>query len=337
MRLISHSEASALLDCQVKHAFAYTGALTDGDSLKPKSVAPQLREGRAWGAAVAAWHANQDSEPIEHALAALEIHLSLDAAEQQTNGTFDKGEYDQICEHLRSLMLDYVLDAEPLSLTRLEHELTVGIPSRTGKQTSTRYRLSAFLDGVHIDQEGRDWIVEFKLRKRLSDFEMVAKARQTRWYAWAWAKSTGRPVAGVVVDERLNAIPAIVKLNKDSSPSKVQSCRPDSYVQAFEGLDAEPDPDVVAKLQQKQWHKRHILLLGERELEEAGRQLASVGSLVHQLDTGSLFPVRNPSPMRCPGCAFRDVCNDPGDTALVDALYLRRTPKRDKEPLNVAA
>lgn len=336
-RLISHSEAAALLDCQVKHAFAYTGVLTDGRTLKPKTAAPVLRQGRAWGAAVAAWHANQDGEPIEQGLTAIALSLELDALDQRDNGTYDATEHEQTEDHLKALLLDYAIDAEPLNLTRLEHKLHVGIPSRTGKQTSNRYRLLAFLDGVHTDEEGRDWIVEFKCRKRLSDFDMVAKARQTRWYAWAWHKKTGRRIAGVLVDERLNATPSPVKLNKDGSPSKVQSCRPDAYLKAFENRENGADLDVLQKLQSKQWQRRHVLLLTPTEIDEAGRQLASVGSLIHQLDTGSLFPVRNPSPMRCPGCAFKDVCVDPGDTDLVDALYLRRTPKRDKEPMNVAA
>jgi PD-(D/E)XK nuclease superfamily len=336
VRVISHSEASSLLDCQAKHAFAYTGALTGGQSLKPKTQAPQLREGRAWGAGVAAWHSNQGTEPIECGLAAMEESLDDDALTQQENGTYDAVEHEQTYDHLKALLLDYATDAEPLTLDRLEHEIEVGIPSRTGRQTSNRYRLQAFLDGVHAEDEGRDWIYEAKLRKRLTDFSMVAKERQPRWYAWAWRRLSGNPVAGVIVDERLNAVPSPVKLNKDGSPSKVQSCRPDAYAQAFEGIDAEPDPEVLAKLQQKAWHKRHVLLLTPRELDEAGRQLASVGSLVHQLDTGSLFPVRNPSPMRCPGCAFKDICVDPGDTALVDALYQRRVPKRDKELANAA-
>jgi hypothetical protein len=321
----------------MKHAFSYTGQITGGMALKPKAIAPPLREGKAWGAGVAAWHANQDGEPVEHALAAIEASLSLDAATQKENGTFDAEEYEAAEVHMRALLADYISEAEPLSLTRLEHELKVPIPSRTGKQISNRYRLQAFLDGVHTDEEGRDWIYEAKLRKRLSDFDMIAKARQTRWYAWAWAHETGRPVAGVIIEERLNALPSELKRNKDGSPSKVQSCRADTYAAGFADSDQEPDPDVLAKLQAKDWSKRHVLLLSDRELDEAGRQLASVGSLVHQFDTGALFPVRNPSPMRCPGCAFRDPCLDPGDTALIEALYEPRPPKCEREELpNVA-
>lgn len=335
VRLISHSEASTLLDCQFKHAFSYTGQLT-GDALKPKSTAPQLRAGAAWGAAVAAFHANAGD--IDHAKAALEIRLSLDAAEQQQFGTYDAEEHTELANHLLALVDDYALEAKPLSLTRPEHKLEVPIPSRTGKRASNRYRLECYLDGVHTDEDGRDWIVEFKLRKRLTDFELLAKARQTRWYAWAWRCETGRPIAGVIVEERLNALPAEMKFNKDGSPSKVQSCRPDTYRAAVAGCIDPPDSDVLAKLESKVWQKRTPFVLTDAELDEAGRQLASVGFLIQQLDSGLLYPVRNPSPMRCPGCAFRDICVEPGDTELVDALFERRPAKRErKEAADAAA
>lgn len=333
-RRISHSEASTLLDCQFKHAFAYTGRLT-GDALKPKSTAPQLREGAAWGAAVAAWHANFDKDPSEahaHAMAAMEIRLSLDAARQQEHGTYDPDEHTRLATHLHTMLQDYVAHAEPIALTRPEHKLEVAIPSRTGKRASNRYVLEAFVDGVHTDSAGRDWIVEFKLRKQLQPFELIARDRQVRWYAWAWREVTGRPVAGVIVDQRLNAEPAELRLNKNGAPSKVQSCRPDVYEQTDE-----PDAEVLAKLRAKEWERRDPLILTDAELEEAGRQLASVGSLIHQLDAGQLYPIRNPSPMRCPGCAFRDICVSPGDTELVDALYERRPAKRERKEEDATA
>lgn len=330
LRPISHSEASTALDCQSKHAFAYTGWLTGGDALKPKSVAPQLREGRAWGAAVAAWHSTDGD--ADRAFAALAATLSLDAADQEQAGVYDPDEHREMQEHLEAILTDYIAHGTLLRLDRLERELLVPIPSRTGIRDSNRYRLEAYVDGVHTDDDGRDWIAEFKLRRKLTKFELIAKARQVRWYAWAWRKATGREVAGIIIEERLNAVPAPLKLNQNGTLSKVQSCRPDTYVAAFTDRDDEPDPDVLAKLQAKEWSKRHPLILTDAELDEAGRQLASVGSLIHQLDTGALFPVRNPSPMRCPGCAYRDICGGgEGDTELVDALFERRPPKHERK------
>lgn len=330
-RLISHSEATALLDCQYRHAFAYTGQLT-GDALKAKTAAPRLREGRAWGMAVAAFHSYSDPiDGLEYARVAMEIQLSLDAAEQQKHGTYDAAEHTELAQYLLALLDDYAATAEPLPLSRPEHKLEVAIPSRTGIRASNRYALECYLDGIHTDEDGRDWIVEFKLRGQLSKFELIAKWRQTRWYAWAWREVTGRSIAGVIVEERLNAVPAGAKLNKDGTPSKVQSCRPDVYRAAFADRSDHPDPDVLAKLEAKEWQKRHPLLLTERELDEAGQQLATVGFLIQQFDSGQLYPVRNPSPMRCPGCAFKDICNDAGDTELVDALFERRPPKRERK------
>lgn len=333
-RPISHSEVSAMLECPVRHAFAYTGNLTGGDTLKPKSEAPKLRAGRAWGRAVAAWHENcgEVDSPFarkhatEHAIRAMSEQLVQDETEQRQHGVFDQGEFDRINEHLCDLLGDYITHTEPITLTRPEHELQVAIPSRTGIRRSSVYQLLCFLDGIHTDSDGRDWIYEAKLRGQLQTLELIAKQRQTRWYAWAWRETTGRPIAGIIVDERLDAIPSEVRHNKDGSLSKVQSCRPDEY-RAAGGTDTE----VLSKLEGKRWENRHRLVLTEAELDEAGQQLTSAAALIHQLDTGLLYPIRNPSPMRCPGCAFRDVCNSPGDVALVDALFTRGIPKRDRQ------
>ena len=48
-------------------------------------------------------------------------------------------------------------------------------------------------------------------------------------------------------------------------------------------------------------------------------------------DAGQLAPVRNPNERNCRGCRFRAICDDPWDTELVDALYERVRPKRDRE------
>jgi hypothetical protein len=328
LRSISHSEASTALDCQQKHSFGYTGVLTGGDALNPKTVAPQLREGRAWGRAVAAWHEHAGQlDATEHAVTALAIALSLDAAEQQQHGVFDEDAYETLKRQMTGLLGDYIAHAEPLPLTRPEYELNVAIPSRTGIRLSNRYHLQCFLDGVHTDDQDRDWIVEFKLRGRLQSFEQISLSRQLRWYAWAWREHTGRSIAGMIVDERLNEIPSEVRFNQNGAPSKVQSCRPDTYQAAC----SHPDPDVLAKLQAKRWEQRHVLLLLDGELDEAGWQLASTAYLIQQLDTGRLYPVRNPSPVRCPGCAYREICGNPHDTELVDALYERRPAKRERK------
>lgn len=324
-RLISHSEIATVLDCQAKHDFSYVGALA-GSALKPKTTPVLLREGRAWGRAVATWHETGDVGLAHHV--ELNTALAEDAEKQQTQGV---DEHEQTVEKLRALLDHYTTTTERLPINRLEHELEVPIPSRTGRRRSNTYRLSAFIDGIHTDDEGRAWIVEFKLRKQLSAFWQIALARQTRWYAWAWREQTGIEPAGIIVDERLNATPAPVKLNKDGTPSKVQTCTLDAYIDAWQHLGTQPNEDVVAQLAGREWQQRHPLILRPGELDEAGAQLVSAARLIHRLDTGLLYPIRNPSRARCPGCAFKDICPEPQDTVLVDALYERVEAKRDRK------
>lgn len=324
LRAISHSEVDALLSCQAKHAFAYTGHLTDGTTLVPRSSAPLLRDGRAWGSAVASYHAEG------HGTTALYRSLEADADEQRDAGTYDESHFAETLNRLTWMLEHYVrVDPQRIALIEREREILIPIRSRTGRQRSTRYRLHAFLDGVHVDADGRVWIVEFKLRGRLQSLELITLSRQIRWYAWAWRELTGNEPAGVVVDERLNELPAAVRLNQNGSISAVQSCTLDTYLWNCESLGQEPNENTVEQLRSKVWQQRHWILLSSPELDEAGWQLASAAQQVRRLDSMELYPIRNPTPTRCPSCAFKAICPDPtGD--LVDAMFRRETPKRSR-------
>lgn len=336
-RSLSHSEIASLLDCQAQHDFRYVGRLAS-DALAPKTTAPLLSRGRAWGAGVAAYHATPGViDGLEAGQAALAESLEEDAHEQRENGLYDPDQHVQTHAELGSTLTHYIATSTQLPITRLEHELDVAIPSRTGRRRSNAYRLLCRLDGVHQDTEGRWWIVEFKLRNQLWSLEQITLSRQIRWYAWAWRETTGIEPAGVIVDERLNVVPAPVKFNQDGRPSKVQSCQPDDYQAACEETDTPLDPNVYERLIAKVWQHRHRVLFRTGELDEVGWQLVSAARLVHDLESGRLFPIRNPSRMRCPGCAYREICPDPGDTALVDALFERVVAKRDRKEAALAA
>lgn len=323
-RALSHSEVSSLLDCQQKYSFQYTGVLTNGDALKPRQTHVNLRAGRAWGEAVAEWHRTNG----DHRLAAMTLVAALDADAKQMReaGWYDQAEHEALAEHLLACLEHYTATASLISLHTTEHEIRVPIPSRAGGRASTLYEFHGFLDGVATDQQGRDWIVEFKFRKQLSSLEQIQLGRQLRWYAWAWREQTGRPIAGILLDERLNAAPAPVRFNKDGSLSKVQSCTAQDYARAAHEGAAGYDMDVAAKLEAKRWHARHTIFLTDRDLDEAGWQMRSAARLVRELESGRMYPVRNPNPLRCPGCAFREICADRSDD-LIDALFVRVPPK----------
>lgn len=330
-RAISHSEVDALLGCQARHAFAYTGKLTAGTTLSPRTAAPILREGRAWGAGVAALHA------VGNGIGAMNVALQADQAEQMAAGVYDHRAHEDMLNKLMWMLGHYFdCDHRRIGLVERERELLVPLRSRTGRNRSTRYRLHAFLDGVHIDDQGRIWIVEFKLRGRLWSLEQIVLSRQIRWYAWAWREMTGSEPAGVIVDERLNEVPSTARYNKDGKVSKVQNCTPGAYRLACSDVDQEPDEEVLTKLESKVWQQRHWILLRPDELDEAGRQLTSTAELVSLMDSGALYPTRNPSPARCPSCPFKPICATPTDEMLIEALYLRAPAKRNRPALQEA-
>lgn len=340
-RSLSFTEISTALTCQAQHAFRYTGHLTGGDALKPKLVIPRLRAGRAWGAAVAAWHANQSSLfGYAQATTAMDQSLEADAERQRSFGVHDEAEHERLRGHLRELLAHYVqLETDPLQVAQLEHELEVAIPSRRGRRSSNRYHFQAFFDAVTSDwRPWETWLVEYKLRDTLSPYELVANSRQIRWYAWTYQHFYGVPVHGVIVDERLSMAPRPARLVKAKRkgegidgrvPSHAvdQLTTPELYVDLCRRYNVEPQEGTLLVLKARRWSLRHPVMFRAGELDEAGLELVSAAKLIRDLDSGETLPIRNVKPQNCNGCSFREICPAP-DSELVDALYERTPPKR---------
>lgn len=337
-RVLSHSEVSTAYDCQYRHAFQYTGVLTGGDALKPKRVHVNLREGRAWGAGIAAWHYTGDTSAAHAAMAR---SLAADAEELQDAGFYDAQEHHAMKNKLAAILEHEITTSGRLDMQSMEEHLHV--PLRTAKgRRSTAYEFEGYLDGIVHDDAGRVWIWEAKLRKQLSSLDQVARSPQLRRYAWAYREQFGVNPAGIILDERLNAAPSEVKFNQNGSVSKVQSCAHDAYLAACHQAEQEPDVDVYRQLKAKRWGERHRVFLTELEVTRAGRELGSAARLIHHLEQSGnakdwLDPVPNPNPMRCPGCSFKEICGAPYDPELIDALYLRVPPKRLRPEKEIAA
>jgi hypothetical protein len=329
-RDLSVSEATTLLDCSWRWDLGYGGHLA-GDALRPRDVPLLLREGRAWGRAMAAYHSNWDrTDSLVLARVAIAESLNEDAEQQRVAGLYDPEPERATFETLDACLTHYHHLGDPLPLHGAETHLLVALPAR--ERHSNRYRLECYLDGLHEDQHGV-WVVEFKWRaSRLQAFELAARQRQLRWYAWAWREFLGREPVGVILDERLGIAPSPVRLNQNGRPSKVQSCTPEDYAAA-----GGQDPDVRERLEAHRWQARRRLTFRPGELDQAGWELRSLARLTHQHDTGALTPVRNPNERNCNRCRYGAICDDPFDRDLVDALYERVPPKRDREEIPSAA
>lgn len=339
-RRISYSEVATVLDCQAKHDFAYVGRLA-GAALQRREAHIRLREGKAWGEAVAAWHGAADLDVVvryDHGLAALIAALERDAEELREAGVYDPEAHANLRGHLIGVYAHYATTAEVMPLTHPELELLVPIPSRSGRQASTRYIFHGFLDGL-TREHGDLWLVEFKLRQRLTGAAYAQLGRQYRFYAWAAERALGEPIAGVIVDERLDTAPKPARMVQGArkgdpprpSHAKDQLCTAAAYEAACWEADVTPHPETVEALRSRKWSDRQRILFARSEIAEVALELGSASRLIQQLDSGLLYPLRNPSPMRCGGCAFRDICATPADAELVDALYERIPAKRDRE------
>lgn len=332
MRSISHSEASTLLDCGLRWDLKYGGRLLDGDTLAPKVVAPRLREGRAWGKAVAAFHKGEDPH------VALTLAVSEDADEQMAAGVYFPEVAQVFHARLATILTHYVETVERLALTGLEQEIEVSIPSRTGARKSNKFRYLCFFDGIHTDDSG-EWIVEFKLRDNLTALEKIVRDRQIRWYAWAYREQTGIEPVGVIVDERLNRPPVSPKILRSGMPSrdKDQFTTRALWGEAFRGAggdwntlkdsDREAIREALDNFDARRWQARHTLFFREDEINEAGHQIVSAARQIALMDAHDLYPTRNPNPSRCGGCEFNDICTTPTDRELIEATFSITTPK----------
>lgn len=327
-RSISYSEVDTLLTCQAKHDFRY-GDFLAGSSLREKAVVPLLSGGRAWGAAVAAWHVHANDEDAgAQAILALDASLEWDADRQREHGVHDQESHDELRMDLLAILGHYVTSAPHVLMDKVvERELSVSLPSRSGKRASNRFRMLAFVDATESTDEGV-WLDEFKLRGQLSPAKLIVSGRQIRWYAWAYERQYGERVLGVYVNERLRQAPKPARVLKSGKPSHAvnQLCTPEAYEALCLETQEEPKQTTVDALAARDWQRRTPVIFREEELEEAGRELVSAAHQIALFDTGKLEPVRNVSRMTCSHCSFQEICPAP-DPALVDALFERLPAK----------
>lgn len=343
-RLLSFTEVSTAMTCFASWDFAYGGRLA-GSTLKAKGIAPILSDGKAWGAAVAAWHANSGTLLAKWAAHA-ELRRSLDTDEafmREQGWPVSPEDRLQTEANLIEILDHYMASSEPLpNLVKLEGEIVVPVPSRSGVRSSTRYRFQCFLDGATDDAAGQ-WIVEFKLRGGLTPVPLLMKQRQPRWYAWAYQKAYGHAPAGVWVDERLKEAPKPPRTLKERkkgdgidgripSHAKDQLTTPEAYVDLCHEHGVEPEWSTVEHLRSRLWQQRVPILLRKDELTDAGNELRDAAKLIRDLDSGDLMPIRNASRAHCGGCKYRDICAEPTDELFIDTLFERTIPKRLREP-----
>ena len=335
-RSVSYSEINSVQTCFRRHDLQYVGHAA-GSALKPRSVGRRLTEGRAFGAAVAEFHAHG-----AEMFAAWDAHQALTAAltedfdQMVQAGAFVAADAVTEAQARVGAVLDHYMElAVPIQLTRLEDPFDVPIRSRSGGRSSSRYRFTGRIDGFAPDEYGHRWIVEFKLRGQLTPAWLIAMQPQTRYYGVALAHEWGEAPVGVIVEERLNEAPHPARVLKNGKPStdRQQLTTGALYRQACAEAGADADEDLARFFDARQWQQRVPILFRPGELEEAAGELTGAARLIHQLDTGEIPPLRNVSRIHCGGCQFREICAAPRDTAYVDALFERVPAKRDRESI----
>lgn len=321
-RIISDSQIKSVLSCQVKYDLGYVGQLVGGRPLKKRTPYFRLSAGRAWGAAIQMWHLCGNKQA---ALAAAGEEFARDEDEiVERGGVIDDVERADTWATIEDVLNWYVVNhPEPLNLTSTEVPLFV---------TLTRgYRLEGYVDGEFRDADGRLWLYEAKYRSKLTSYDQIMRDRQVWLYAWAWEKQYGEAPVGAIKEEVLAEAPKPVRFNQDGTPSATQSCTLNDYLAACRCTATEPRESTVEALNAKKRMQRVEILFTKRGVELAGKQAQSAARLIGMFDRGDLAPIHNPSQMSCSTCAFKDVCVDPTDEGVIDALFERVDPARYRQ------
>lgn len=138
MQLLTHSRMASARMCLRHHWYRYElGIVKD-------SEAEYYKFGKAFHAGLECWHKTQN--PGEALAAALKVPVSND--------------YDH--EILTSLIAAYTRLTEPIQFDRAEMQFEIPIINPDTKHPARNFALSGKIDGLFIDDAGRNLIIEHK-------------------------------------------------------------------------------------------------------------------------------------------------------------------------------
>lgn len=293
-RSITRSEIRALLDCEAKWDFSYGDRLA-GSSLQAIEPPEVLRLGSSWDAIVKAYNRREAVGPV------LRAGLYM---------------------------------GEDNRLPKLAHRYAgMYAPMGTKEVAPFRVELYPHLDVTIqpddlLEKDGYLWYIEYKLRKSLTGLEYLQRDLQGMLYVYG-ARKSGINIKGVLFDEMLNESPTDMRYKKDGGPSRVQSCSAAEYIRGCEAINFDPDPEVLARLEERRVHQRIPIDYYDYDLEEMDVMLKSVLSHVTLLETGFMFPKRVRNPMVCRFCEYNQICEHP-EPDLVDFHFTRRKARRNR-------
>lgn len=318
-RLFSDSQATSLQSCQVQYDLRSVGHLTGGYTLAPRTPKLILRGGKAFGAGIQAYHA---AEGVDAALRAIREAVAKDAEDiTEQGGVVDLEEEQNLITNCSEILQHYARFHEPLGLSATEHYIRAKV--------MRGWDYEGYIDGV-IERTSGTWLYESKFRKQLSGLDQIMRRRQIWWYAWAYREQHGVAPIGMIFEEILNDNPSPIRFNQDGKPSAVQSCTKMEYIAACRDAKVEPNQRTLDCLGMKRYWRRDEIIFDERGLEMAERQILSAAKQISMFDRGIVYPIHNPEKIRCNGCSFKEICLNPLDEELVDALFTRTTPARLK-------
>ena len=176
VRTLSFTEISTALQCEAKHDFSYGDRLA-GSALKSKTVLPVLSGGRCLGRDGGGLA--RLGRPRPGARGDVRLARTGTPSASASSVYHDREQHTELRERLERIFAHYDHDrrAAAAALARGGRCWSRCPRSTARRGRRSKYRFLAYFDGIHEDAEGRVWLIEFKLRARLSALDLVANSR----------------------------------------------------------------------------------------------------------------------------------------------------------------
>lgn len=315
----SYSELTTWSTCRMKWYWAYELGIVPKRLIRAPSI------GACGHVAIAAYLRGEDwREAIERWF----------VEETSKRELFDEeiAEYREIADLIAGIIPRYI-DAYQDEFTPVLVEQRFEIPVK-----GMRLDLIGYWDAIVKDREGYLWILEHKFPKQRfrtdTDIELDG---QIGIYQYA-AHRLGYPVVGTIYNQLMARLPAVPKLNKDGSVSRVKIYTDWPTYRDFvvsQGLNPDDYSEMEEKLAEFKFFRRTYVFRPLVEIRLFARDLEHK---VWDLSRVKKHIYRNASFMNCNSCPYRELCLESlkgGDVEFLieNEFEKKETPKLGGEEI----
>ena len=327
MEAITHSSILSFKTCRQRYQFRYEMGLV------PKARPVYFDLGSAIHLALEMWYAGKTDLEIDAAIVEYFEDNQPAADDIERLAKFDEASRmaPMIWRRYRD---QYPRGSEQFKViaTEVEFELPIVNPE-TGARSQT-FTIAGKMDGIVRDtRNGTLWVLEHKTTAALTGLykKRLTLDAQSLLYVEAAERKYGEPIAGVLYNVIVKAVPHYPKLlkNGELSRDKNQITTPELYRQAIldNCLNEADYAGFLAELEgrRREYFYREVLTFSEQDREQWREELWDIAKDIRQAKLNERW-YRNTSQCAPTGgsvCAYFDVCTACDKRAVIEASFTK--------------